>query len=83
MKTYSIPVEKLYVPAKKRQDIDQEKVDILAEDIIENGLKVPIQVRKDEAKARLILVEGAHRLEACLALGEDHIAGIFVQAKKF
>jgi sulfiredoxin len=83
MKTYAIPVEKLYVPVKKRQEVEQDKVDTLAEDIIENGLKVPIQVRKDEAKSRLVLVEGAHRLEAYRALGEEHIPGIIVQAKKF
>ena len=82
MKTYAIPVEKLYVPVKKRQELDDEKVSSLAEDILENGLKVPIQVRKDEAKARLVLVEGAHRLEAYKALGEEHIPGILVQARK-
>jgi sulfiredoxin len=82
MKTYAIPVEKVYLPLKKRQEIDDDKVEILAEDIMENGLKVPIQVRKDENKARFVLVEGAHRVEAYRALGEEHIPGILVQSRQ-
>jgi sulfiredoxin len=37
-------------------------------------------VRQDGA--RLVLVEGLHRLEACKALGETTIAGYLVQARK-
>ena len=49
--------------------------------ILEVGQRSPILVRRDGA--RLVLVEGLHRLEACKALGETTIAGYLVQARKF
>lgn len=81
METHAIPVAEVYIPAKRRRDIDASKVEELAESMMAEGLKVPIQVRKDGA--RLVLVEGLHRLEAARALGEETIAGIFVGAKRY
>lgn len=81
METHPIPVDDIYVPAKRRRTLDEAKVDELAESILEEGVKVPIQVRKDGD--RLILVEGLHRLEAARALGEETVPGIFVGAKRF
>ena len=52
----------------------------LAEDILEEGMKVPIQLRKGDG--RFVLVEGLHRLEACRALGDVKITCIFVAARK-
>ena len=52
----------------------------LAEDILENGMKTPIQVRHDGK--RHILVEGLHRLEAAKWLGETMIDAYLVQAKR-
>jgi ParB-like chromosome segregation protein Spo0J len=52
----------------------------IAEDIVENGLKTPIQVRHDGK--RHILVEGLHRLEAMKWLGEAEIDAYLVQARK-
>ena len=52
----------------------------MAEEILENGMKMPIQVRHDGK--RYILVAGIHRLEAAKALGETEIDGFIVQARK-
>jgi ParB-like chromosome segregation protein Spo0J len=80
MKDQVFKIDDIYVPAKRRKALEPDKVASLAESILEEGLKIPIQVRDDGKK--LILVEGYHRLEACRSLGEETIAGIFVQAKR-
>ena len=80
MDDMTIKIEEIYVPAKRRAKVDREKIDRLAESIIDEGLKVPIQVRHDGK--RYILVEGLHRLEACRALGEENITAIQVRAKQ-
>ena len=79
MQAKSITISKIYVPIKRRSTLDQKTVDSLAEAILEDGQKVPIQVRQDGE--RLVLIEGLHRLEACRALGEDYIMGILVRAR--
>ena len=73
-------IEDIYVPAKRRKTLKDDLVDTLAEDILENGLKIPIQVR--QGKERVVLVEGLHRLEAAKALGELEIRGFLVQARR-
>lgn len=80
MKTISIEIEQVYVPTKARKALDVERVDTLAEDILENGQKSPIQVR--QGQGRLVLIEGLHRLEAIKALGESHIDAVMVQARR-
>ncbi len=72
----AIALDRIYVPVKRRQTLDEAKVTGLAEDIIDNGLKIPIQVRRD--KERYVLVEGLHRLEAARALGEATIEALVV-----
>lgn len=79
MQAKSITISEIYVPIKRRSTLDQKTVDSLAEAILEDGQKVPIQVRQDGK--RLVLIEGLHRLEACRALGEDSIMGILVRAR--
>ncbi len=76
----SFDIENIYVPAKRRSTLDDNKVAILAEDILENGMTTPIQVR--QGKGRMVLIEGLHRLEACKALGEETIRAFLVQARK-
>ena len=49
----------------------------------EGGLKIPIQVRRDEAQKRYVLVAGLHRLEAMRSLGEASIDALIVAARKF
>ncbi|MBT3401336.1 MAG: ParB N-terminal domain-containing protein [Rhodospirillaceae bacterium] len=80
MKDLHYKIDEIYVPTKRRTEIDPDKVAEIAESILEEGHKVPIMVR-DDGK-RLILVEGLHRLEACRSLGEETIVGILVQARQ-
>ena len=80
MKDQIFTIEDIYVPVKRRKTLDPEKVKTLAENILEDGMRMPIQVRTDGK--RLVLVEGLHRLEACRSLGEKTIVGILVQAKQ-
>ena len=83
MQPHALPIAHIRVPSKRVRTLDPEKVDELAEDILENGQKIPIQCRRDpkEAEARYILVEGYHRLEALKALGEDVVTAYLVQAR--
>ena len=81
LKPISIKIDEIYVPSKWRKMLDTEKVVILAENILEEGHKVPIQLRQGEG--RYVLVSGFHRLEALKALGEESINSIIVGSKKF
>ncbi len=80
MRIVDIPIEKIYVPASKKKTLDNSKIEPLAEDILENGLKSPIYVRL--GKDRYVLQEGLHRVEAMKLLGETLIEGHIVQARK-
>ncbi|MBX3580880.1 MAG: ParB N-terminal domain-containing protein [Rhizobiaceae bacterium] len=80
MRVVKVPVEGVYVPTARRKLLHPDTVRALAEDILENGLKTPIQVRHDGK--RYILVEGLHRLEAAKWLGENEIDAYLVQARK-
>jgi len=80
LKDETINIADIYVPTARRKSLNEETVAALAESILEEGLKVPIQVRK--GKDRYVLVEGLHRLEACRALGDEKITCLFVAARK-
>ena len=80
LKTMKIPLGQIYVPTARKKTLHPETVRLLAEDILENGMKTPIQVRKDDK--RYVLVEGLHRLEAARWLGEAEIDAYLVQAKR-
>lgn len=73
-------IDDIYVPTKRRATLDPAIVEQIAESMLEEGQKTPIQVRRD--KERLVLVEGLQRLEACRSLGEETIVGILVRAKR-
>ena len=73
-------IEDIYVPTKRRQTVDSEKVNKIAESMLEEGQRTPILVRRDDQ--RLVLVEGLQRLEACRSLGEQTIVGLIVQARR-
>ena len=81
LKLEKVPINEIYVPVGRRKTLDPAKAEALAEDILENGQKVPIQVR--QGKGRFVLVEGLHRMEACILLGEEKISAYLVQARKF
>jgi ParB-like chromosome segregation protein Spo0J len=80
MEATEIKLTEIYVPAKRRATLDTSKIDILAEDILENGMKLPIQVRR--GNNRYVLIEGLHRLEAMKALGETTIDVLIVAARR-
>jgi hypothetical protein len=78
-KPESFPIDKIYVPVKRKKAIKPELVQEIAGSILEIGQQAPILVRPE--KGRFALVEGLHRLEACKALGETTIIGVLVSAK--
>lgn len=80
MDDIDIAIDEIYVPVRRRQTLNPETVEEIAESILAEGLRTPIWVRHDGK--RYVLVEGLHRLETCKALGEQTIAGILVQARK-
>ena len=80
MKRETFPIANIYVPVKRRAELDPNKVQEIAESILAVGQQTPIMVRKDGE--RFVLVEGLHRLEACKQLGEATIVGYLVQARR-
>ncbi len=80
MKSHTVNIADVYVPTARRKTLDPAKAEEIAESMIEEGQKTPIQVRKDGD--RFVLVEGLHRLEACRLLDEESIEALFVQAKR-
>jgi sulfiredoxin len=80
MKRQALAIQDVYVPVKRRQTLDPQKVEALAESIMARGQEAPILMRPDGK--RFVLVEGLHRLEACKALGETTIPVYLVQARR-
>jgi ParB-like nuclease family protein len=80
LKPESFPIDKIYVPVKRRKTLKPEVVQEIAESMLEIGQQTPILVRPDEG--RLVLIEGLHRLEACKALGEGAIIALLVSAEE-
>lgn len=81
LKSVPLNLDEIYVPTKHRKTLDTEKVESIAESILENGQQTPIQVRR--GKDRYVLITGLHRLEALKALGEEKVAAYIVSARKF
>jgi ParB-like chromosome segregation protein Spo0J len=80
LRVHKVKIDEIYIPTARRKTLHAETVRLLAEDILEHGMKVPIQVRNDGK--RYVLVEGLHRLEAAKWLGETEIDAYLVQARK-
>lgn len=74
-------ISKIHIPVKRVKTLDADKVESIAESILEQGQTTPIRVRA--GKDRFVLIEGLHRLEALKALGEETVEGYLVQARKF
>jgi sulfiredoxin len=70
----------IYVPVKRRATLNPKTIEEIAASMLEVGQQTPILVRQDGA--RLVLVEGLHRLEAAKSLGETTIQGYLVQPRK-
>jgi hypothetical protein len=79
LKPESFPIDKIYVPVKRRKALKPDLVQEIAASILDVGQQTPIHVRPDGD--RFVLVEGLHRLEACRALGEPAIIGLLVPAE--
>ena len=62
-------IVQVYVPVKRAKTLDPEKVMRLAEDILENGQRAPIQLRKDGE--RFVLVE-AGRIDLTFSVLDGH-----------
>ena len=82
-RTIRVAIADVYVPAKRRKTLDDGRVEALAEEILEDGMTTPIMIRADADKARWVLVEGLHRLEAQRALGEREIEAFHVQPRQY
>ncbi|WP_163269553.1 ParB N-terminal domain-containing protein [Chelativorans alearense] len=80
LRIHKVRIDDIYVPTARRRTLHPETVRLLAEDVLENGMKMPIQLRSDGK--RYVLVEGLHRLEAMKWLGEAEIEAYLVQARK-
>jgi sulfiredoxin len=80
LKRQVLAIQDVYVPVKRRQTLDPQKVEALAESMLAKGQEAPILVRPDGQ--RFVLVEGLHRLEACKALGDATVPAYLVQARK-
>lgn len=80
MESIKIDIDAVYMPAKKRKELTDAKIEQLAEMILEEGQKTPIQVRQGDG--RFVLIEGGARLEALKLLGEAQIDAFLVQARK-
>ncbi|WP_299748932.1 ParB N-terminal domain-containing protein [uncultured Boseongicola sp.] len=79
LKKESLAIDAIHVPVKRAKTLDPEKVETIANDILENGQMTAIRVRKDGE--RFVLIEGYHRLEALRALGEDTVDAYIVHAR--
>ena len=55
-KPESFPIDKIYVPVKKKKALKPELVQEIAESILEIGQQAPVLVRPDEG--RFVLVDG-------------------------
>ena len=76
----TVPIAKIQVPVKRAKTLEAAKVTEIAESMLEEGQKTPIQLRA--AGDKFVLVEGLHRLEALKALGEDTVEGYLVQVRR-
>ena len=75
-----LKIEEIYVPLDRRKELDLQKVESVAEKIMEEAEEQPILVRRDPD--RYVLVKGVHRLEARKALGEETIQAFIVSARQ-
>lgn len=78
LRSEPVRIADIYITTKRRDGLEADKIEELAESILEEGQKVPIQVRRD-AKKGFILVNGAHRIEALKLLGEEEIDAFIVR----
>ena len=81
LKPILVKIDQIYVPKDRLKELNSERINIIAEEIIAEIEYQPIHLRK--GKDRYVLVSGVHRLEAHKALGETNIQAIIVGARLF
>lgn len=79
LKAVVLKIDEIYVPVERRKELDPQRVESVAVEIMEEDEENPIQVRR--GKDRYVLVKGVHRLEARKALGEKTIQAFIVNAR--
>lgn len=79
LKAVVLKIADIYVPTERRKELDLQRVESLAAEILDEAEELPIQVRR--GKDRYVLVKGVHRLEARKALGEETIQAFIVSAR--
>jgi len=79
LEKHPIQIELIHVPVRRVKTLEPDKVEAIANDMLENGQTTPVRVRVDGE--RFVLIEGLHRLEALRALGEATIEGYVVHAR--
>ncbi len=80
LKAVSLNIDEIYVTAALSKELDPERVEQVAEEIMAETEVQPIQVR--QGKDRYVLVKGVHRLEAHKALGDKTIQAFIVAARQ-
>ena len=78
LKAIVIKIKEIYVPIGLRKELDPQRVELVAEAIMEEIEEHPIQVR--QGKDRYVLIKGIHRMEARKALGDETIHAYIVAA---
>ena len=80
LKAIVINIKEIYVPTGLRKELDAGRVELVAEEIMEEAEEHPIQVR--QGKGRYVLIKGIHRLEARKSLGDETIQAFIVAAQQ-
>ena len=79
-KPVAVNIAEIYVPSDRRKELDPEKVEAIAAQIMAEEDVSPIHVR--QGKGRYVLVKGVNRLEARKMLGDTTVQAYVVRAKQ-
>ena len=80
LKSVFVKIDDIYIPTDRRKELDLEKADELALQMIDDVYFRPIHIR--EGKGRYVLVKGVNRLEARRSLGDETVEAYIVSAQK-
>ncbi|GAB6053743.1 hypothetical protein JCM17960_25630 [Magnetospira thiophila] len=81
LKTVFINITEIYIPMERRKELDPQKVEAVIGQLMNEEALPPIQVRRDQAKKRYVLVRGVNRLEARRTLGDATVEVYIVGAR--
>lgn len=80
LKSTFVNIDEIYIPSARRKELDTERVDDLALQMMDEVSFRPIHIRKGDG--RYVLVKGINRLEARRALGDETVEVYVVSAQK-